>query len=444
MYNKRMLPDANPDIDPALLGAGMPAPASPAVMEESGKEQAAIALFGITKRFNDIYALRNVSITIQPGEVFGLLGPTGSGKSTLIRMLLGFLQPDEGSICVFGSADPQTARARIGYMPERARYHHNFTGRDYLFFQARLSGLTRSGARGSVERAIEAVGLGPVARRQIRYYERETVQRLAFAVAMVSIANQNPGLLILDEPSNNLSRAAQISVRDIILDFKQKGTTILMASHRITEIERTATSVGILRGGLLMTQAYVENSPRVIVVAVPRDSSAESYPRLLAHLRNLHPFVTITGGAGGAAPMVLSLPAGPRIVNAAGIKASALRALMDTGWEVISVYVERKDLESIYAQTTPPRPQAQAAQSSATGPLPGLTAPLGPNAGGTSTGPLPGLTKSLNGHNTNTRPLYASEVGYLAGAEPSASLNGNGYQPEQRPIEGRALRREEA
>ncbi len=428
-----MLTDANPNtqVGEAVGGVAMTGQAME-VMEPAGVA-AAVALQGITKRFNDIYALRNISITIQPGEVFGLLGPTGSGKTTLVRLLLGFLQPDEGSLSLFGTTDLQVVRPRIGYMPERPHYHPNFTGRDYLFFQARLSGLTRSGARKVVERAIDVVGLGPAAKQRIRYYERETVQRLALGVAMVSLAGDGPGLLVLDEPSDYLSRAVQLAIRDIILDFKQRGTTVLICSHRITEIERTSTSVGILRGGRLMAQTYVENNPRVIIVAVPRDEALEAYPRLLAYLRNLHPFVTLTGGGSGTAPLMVSLPSGPRIINAAGIKASALRALMDSGWDVISVYVERKDLESIYAQSAPPQPQD--AQGTATGPLSNSTAPLGSNPGAANTGVLSGLTQSLSGH--NTRPLHASEVGHLPVGEPSPSLNGH------QPIEGRALRRED-
>ncbi len=404
---------------------------------EPGGEADAVVLQGITKRFNDIYALRNVSITIQPGEVFGLLGPTGSGKTTLVRLLLGFLQPEEGSLSLFGTTDLQAVKSRIGYMPERPHYHSNFTGRDYLFFQARLSGLTRSGARKVVDRAIEVTGLGPAAKQRIRYYERETVQRLALAVAMVSLAGDGHGLLLLDEPSEHLSRGAQLAVRDIILDFKRRGTTVLIFSHRITEIERTATSVGILRGGHLMAQTSVENNPRVIIVGAPRDEANEAFPRLAAYLRNLHPFVTLTGGGNGTAPLIVSLPTGPRIVNAAGIKASALRALMDSGWDVISVYVERKDLESIYARSAPPRPQdIQDMQGTSTGPLSNSTAQLGSAPGAANTGRLSGLTQSLGGH--NTRPLHASEVSHLPAGEPSPSLNGN------QPIEGRALRREEA
>src|SRR3954471_18954219 len=111
----------------------------------------AIALEGVQKRFNDIYALKGVSVTVEPGQVFGLLGPSGSGKSTLVKLLLGFLQPDEGTVSAFGTSAAETAKARIGYMPERPHYHHTFTGRDYLFFHARMSGLTRAGARRAVD-----------------------------------------------------------------------------------------------------------------------------------------------------------------------------------------------------------------------------------------------------------------------------------------------------
>jgi ABC-2 type transport system ATP-binding protein len=414
--------------------AGIAAAGRAIEMEEPAGEADAVALQGITKRFNDIYALRNISITIQPGEVFGLLGPTGSGKTTLVRLLLGFLQPDEGNLSLFGTSDLQAVRSRIGYMPERPHYHPNFSGRDYLFFQARLSGLTRSGARKVVDRAIEITGLAPAAKQRIRYYERETVQRLALAVAMVSLTGDEPGLLLMDKPSEHLSRGAQMAVRDIILDFKKRGTTVLIFSHRITEIERTATSVGILRGGQLMAQTSVENNPRVIIVAAPRDEALESYPRLVAYLHNLHPFATLTGGGNGTSPLIVSLPTGPRIINASGIKASALRALMDGGWDVISVYVERKDLESIYARSAPPQPQV--AQGTATGPLSNSTAQLVSITGAANTGRLSGLTQSLSGH--NTRPLHASEVSHLTVGDPSPLLNGH------QPIEGRALRREEA
>jgi hypothetical protein len=195
--------------------------------------------------------------------------------------------------------------------------------------------------------------------------------------------------------------------------------------------------VGILRGGRLITQTYVENNPRVIVVAVPRDGALDSYDRLLAHLRNLHPFVSITGGGSGTTPLVVSLPSGPHIRNAAGIKASALRALVDASWDVISVYVERKDLESIYLQSGQPRPQATPGM--ATGPLPAMDdgRPTKDEAGTASRSPsMNSYGMGMNGR--NTRPLYPYEVSVNEAGE--LSNNGsNGHVP----IEGRAIRRGE-
>jgi hypothetical protein len=292
-----------------------------------------------------------------------------------------------------------------------------------------------------------------VARRKIRYYERETLQRRGLAVAMLSVMGAPAGLLVLDEPSDYLSRAVQLTVRDVILDLKRQGTTVLIASHRITEVERAATSVGILRGGRLIAHTQVENNPRVIIVAAPRESAPASNAALLAHLHNLHPFVTVSGAGNANSPIVISLPSGPYIMNAAGIKASAMRALLDASWDVISVHVERKDLESIYLQSAPPRPQSQGGM--ATGPLRNVTGPLDPMldmAGSLITSPTNYTAAQLAAR--NTRPLQASEHGYNLPGEPWA--NGNNGSSDSfegsrdggsgeiynghRPIEGRAIR----
>ena len=128
-----MLTDATPNTQAGEImgGAASTRPLS-TIVPAAGQtgDAPVIALEGVHKRFNDIYALRNVSISIESGEVFSLLGPTGSGKSTLVKLLLGFLQPDEGTVSLFGTTDPRSVAARIGYMPERPYFHHNFTGRD--------------------------------------------------------------------------------------------------------------------------------------------------------------------------------------------------------------------------------------------------------------------------------------------------------------------------
>jgi ABC-2 type transport system ATP-binding protein len=349
----------------------------------------------VSKRFRNVEALRNVTATMREGQTYGLLGPTGAGKSTLLKLVMGWLHPDEGSVFVAGSSDPGAilqAHEKTGYMPEQPQFHINFTGWEYLRVQARLSGLTRRNTKAAAERAVETIGAQAWIMRRIGYYTTEMLQRLALGVALVGGGDGYPALLVLDEPSNQLGRAGQSAMRDILLECKRRGSTIVMASHKVTEVERICDTVGIIRAGKIITETAVENNPRIIIIAIPRSSTdAEArLPFLVKQLKSLHPLVRLTGGS-GSGPLVLSLPAGEQVVNAQGVKARALRALVDSGWDVISVYAERKDLENIYAQTLSPIEQAQTGPLS-TGPLSMNTGPLGPNVGGAVTGPLVPMT----------------------------------------------------
>ena len=349
-----------------------------------------LALEAVSKRFKDIYAVRNISVTVRPGEVFGLLGPTGAGKSTLLKMVLGFVRPDEGTVSVFGAQDQagmSQSRDKIGYLPEHPHFHPNFTGWEYLRFQARLGGLTRRNARASAERAVETVAAQAWIRRRIGYYTPEMLHRLGLAVALVGAGSGYPELLVLDEPSSHLERGGQMAVRDILMECRRRGSAILLASHRVTEVERVCDTVGVLKAGKLVLQTAVENKARTIIVAVSKEYGEERFAGLLHDLKSLHPQITITGGHLPTAPLIVSLPTGESIPNAQGLKASALKMLVDAGWDVISVYVERRDLESIYAQTLSPVAQAQTGLT-ITGPL--ITGPLGTpeQNGGAMTGPL--------------------------------------------------------
>lgn len=383
----------------SLNGKPQPQPQGYATTNEAKDEpgqssQPVVILDAVSKHYKDIYALRNISVTVRRGESFGLLGPTGAGKSTLLKMVLGFLRPDEGTVQVFGAEEPSEmaeARGRIGYLPEHPHFHPNFTGWEYLRFQASLCGLTRRNARASAERMVETVAAQAWIKRRIAYYTPEMLHRLALAVAVVGAGMGYPELLVLDEPSAHLEHAGQAAMRDILLECKRRGSTILLASHRVTEVERVCDVVGVLKAGKIVVQTAVENNPRTIIIAVPREDVEERLPRLLKALKNLHPFVTITGGT-GSGPLVVNLPASEVILNAQGIKASALRLLVEAGWDVISVYMERKDLESIYIQTLSPVAQSQTGIMS-TGPL-GPTGPLVSSEGGAEhglgavTGPL--------------------------------------------------------
>ncbi|HST04420.1 MAG TPA: ABC transporter ATP-binding protein [Chloroflexia bacterium] len=383
-----------------------------------------VTLQDVSKRFRNVEALRNVTVTIRAGQTYGFLGPTGAGKSTVLKVVMGWLHPDEGAVSVFGSPYPAgalEAHNSIGYLPEQPQFHNNFTGWEYLRLHARLSGLTRRNVRASAERAVETIGGHAWIKRRIGYYTGEMLQRLALGVALVGAGNAYPALLVLDEPSNRLDRAGQAAMRDILLECKRRGSTILMASHKVTEVERICDTVAIIKAGKLVTEAEVENNPRIIIIAIPRSGTdAETrLPSLVRQLKSLHPFVRITGGQ-NSGPLILSLPAGDQVINPQGVKARALRALVDAGWDVISVYVERKDLENIYAQTLSPITQTQTGPLS-TGPLSLNTGPLGPSIESAATGPLTPLSvtrEPLGGRFTG--PL-AEEYGEQNGAAGNGS-----------------------
>lgn len=351
-----------------------------------------------------------------------MLGPTGAGKSTLLKMALGFLRPDEGTVTVFEAQDASElaeVHGKIGYMPEHPHFHPSFSGWEYLRFQARLAGLTRRNARASAERAVETVAAQAWIKRKMVYYTAEMLHRLALAVALVGAGLGYPELLILDEPSAHLERGGQTAVRDILLECRRQGSTILMASHRVTEVERICNNVGIIKGGKVVLQTAVENNPRTIIIAVPREEVAARLPALLKGLQRLHPFVSITGGQAGG-PLVTSLPAGDEVLNAQAIKGSALRMLVEAGWDVISVYMERKDLESIYAQTLSPVAQAQTGIMS-TGPLgtgPLSTGPLAAPIAQAEDSSMGALTGPLG--TRFTKPLAATEEGYRGNGRESS------------------------
>ncbi len=203
---------------------------------EATSEKPVISMEKVSKSFRNVAALRNVSLSIEPGEIYGLLGPNGAGKSTVLKLLLGFLMPDSGKVRLFGSSDLARAHTRLGYLPEQPRYHTNFTGREYLALHARLRGLKAESASGATERLIEAVGLKDAAARRIKTYSKGMRQRLGLAVALMTGTGAPPELLVLDEPASGLAPEGQVAVREVILDCKRQGTTVLLCSHQLTEV----------------------------------------------------------------------------------------------------------------------------------------------------------------------------------------------------------------
>ena len=204
----------------------------------------------LTKWYGARLAVDHVSLQVEAGEVMGLLGPNGSGKTTILRILTGYLLPSSGTARIAGLDvvdDALAARARVGYVPEDVPLYGWMSVREFLAFMARLKGLAGQAATGSVEAVVERLALGDVRRILIGKLSRGYRQRVAVAQALLG----DPALLILDEPTNGLDPRQIIEMRGHIRALAGERT-VLVTSHILGEIERVADRVAILLGGRLL------------------------------------------------------------------------------------------------------------------------------------------------------------------------------------------------
>jgi ABC-2 type transport system ATP-binding protein len=217
---------------------------------QPGEEsEIAVVARGVSKRYGATLALASLDLDIRSGEIFGLLGPNGSGKTTFIRLLSGYLLPTDGRLEICGHnavEQPQEARRLIGYVPEAAPVYGYMRVREFLVFMARLRGMTGRAVADAVDRVIAALALDAVADRPARTLSRGYRQRTAIAQALV----HDPKLLILDEPANGLDPRQIIEIRSLIRGLAGRHT-VLMSSHVLSEVARMADRVGVLLDGRL-------------------------------------------------------------------------------------------------------------------------------------------------------------------------------------------------
>ena len=220
---------------------------------------AAVVARGVTKRYGRTLALDALDLEIFRGEVFGLLGPNGSGKTTFLRLLAGYLLPTTGRLDICGHDAVRAsleARRRIGYVPESAPVYGNMRVHEFLAFMARLRGLPRREVEGAVDRVVEALRLGAVVDKPARTLSRGYRQRTAIAQALV----HDPEILILDEPTNGLDPRQIIEIRTLIQGLAGRHT-VLVSSHVLGEVARIADRVAVLLEGRLLGVRAMADTP---------------------------------------------------------------------------------------------------------------------------------------------------------------------------------------
>jgi len=172
----------------------------------------------LQKTFEKNVAVKDISFTVSPGEVLGIVGPNGAGKTTTLKMILGLLIPDKGHIKIFGkSAQMQEVKTKIGYMPETPLFYAHLTGRELLLFVGEIFKLERNENKSRADTLLGKVGLSDAANRPLRGYSKGMLQRICLAQALMN----NPELLFLDEPLDGLDPIGRISMKEILLEVKR-------------------------------------------------------------------------------------------------------------------------------------------------------------------------------------------------------------------------------
>jgi len=228
----------------------------------SGAEAgAAVAVEGLTKVFpvpfrrKSITAVRDLNLRVEAGEVYGLLGPNGSGKSTTLKIILGLASPTRGRTKIFGrDSSLVESRAAVGFLPENPYFYKFLTGEETLRFFGKLCRVNGSRLKSRVRELLELVGLTNARDQRLSTYSKGMLQRIGLAQALIN----EPKLVVLDEPTAGVDPAGSRDIRNLIVDLKQRGITVLLSSHLLTQVQEICDRVGILARGVLVREGHLE------------------------------------------------------------------------------------------------------------------------------------------------------------------------------------------
>ena len=221
----------------------------------------AISIQNLTKIYpipfkrEKVTAVKDLSLAVEPGQVYGLLGPNGSGKSTTMKIVLGLVSPTAGRTEIFGrNSTTVESREDVGFLPENPYFYKFLTGSETLHFYGKICGLSGTKLRERTRELLALVGLENAADRRIGGYSKGMLQRIGLAQAMV----QEPRLLVLDEPTAGVDPAGSREIRDLILDFKKRGITVLLCSHLLGQVQEICDRIGILHQGMLVREGKLD------------------------------------------------------------------------------------------------------------------------------------------------------------------------------------------
>lgn len=297
----------------------------------------------ITRSYGRFRAVSEVSFEIGRGEVVGLLGHNGAGKTTIMKMLTGFLEPSAGRIELDGldiRDQMEAVQSRIGYLPENCPLYPEMTVIDYLDFQAGLQGVPEAERPAAIGRAIRRTRLEPKAEAAIATLSRGYRQRVGVAQAIL----HRPKVLILDEPTNGLDPTQIEHMRELIRDLS-KETTVILSTHILQEVQAVCDRVLILRSGELVLDARLEDLSRSGRLLVALDQAPEQALPVLSGVAGVRQAQGVAE-AGGRYDYALELGDAPASEAAPAVA----RAAADSGFRLFSLQPETRNLETVFRE----------------------------------------------------------------------------------------------
>lgn len=290
----------------------------------------------ISKSYGSQLALSDVSFAVEPGEVVGFLGPNGAGKSTMMKILTGYLKPDDGKFEVAGLngfREMPAIQKRLGYLPEHNPLYDSMYVREYLSFTAGMY----HGAKSRVEEVIEQVGLGAMANKKIQQLSKGYQQRVGLAQALV----HDPDVLILDEPTTGLDPNQIVEIRDLIRSVSA-SKTILLSTHIMQEVEALCSRVLILRDGSLVADRPVDGAadgeiPQVLLLEFEGELDLNAFKKKI----------------GAAAIEVVSeqqwLVSAPK---GRDLRKVIFQSAVEGGWNILQLQVQKASMEDVFRSLT--------------------------------------------------------------------------------------------
>jgi ABC-2 type transport system ATP-binding protein len=248
----------------------------------------AVSVENLTKVFKGqlgrraFVAVTDLSFKVNAGEVYGLIGPNGSGKSTTMKVVLGLLRPDAGKTHIFGCDSSEVAsRQEVGFLPENPYFYKHLTGLETLLFYGRLCGMSGTELRDRAQELLVLTGLENASDRRVGGYSKGMLQRIGLAQALI----HEPRLLVLDEPTAGVDPAGSRKIRDLILEFKQRGITVLVTSHLLEQLQEVCDRIGIMAHGKMVREGRLDE-----LIAVENQTEIlleNASPELLEKIRGL-------------------------------------------------------------------------------------------------------------------------------------------------------------